>query len=272
MNILKKVIQFYRLLNLLSVDVAIGAMCSSVFFAHIFQADITYFSILSLGLSVWIIYTADHLLDAKKMKASATTDRHRLHQQHFRLLLIMMIIVAGINAVVLFYIRKPALITGVVLIVLVILYLLIQHSLKFLKELFVAVVYTAGVLIPATSNTEMIWRDWPWMVIVQFALVALLNLVIFSWFDYENDLKDNRVSFVTIFGRKVSQIFIVFLFVLSAILIVVTLSFGIETTILFVMNGTLLFMFLFHSYFAHHDRYRLLGDAAFFIPVFVLFF
>ncbi len=272
MEILKKSFQFYRLLNLLSIDVAIGAMCSAVFFAHIFEADITYYSIISLGLSVWIIYTADHLLDAKKMESLATTNRHRFHQQYFQLLLVLMIIVGGLNTIIIFYIRKPALITGIVLITLVMLYLLIQHSLKFLKEIFVAIVYTAGVLLPALSNTELIWRDWPWVVIIQFLLVALLNLIMFSWFDYESDLKDNRVSFVTIFGKNASHIFIVFLFILSAIPLIVTHSTHFERVILFVMNFAMLFMFVFHSYFGYHDRYRLLGDAVFFVPALVVFF
>jgi hypothetical protein len=172
MDLLQKVFRFYRLLNILSIDVALGAVCSGIFFAHILQADITPYSLASLGFSVWIIYTADHLLDAKKISTSATTNRHRFHQQHFQLLLILVIVAACMNAVLLFFIRRPALITGIVLVVLVILYLLIQHSLKFLKEIFVAIVYTAGVLLPAMTNTQLFWRDWSWMVIAQFCLVA----------------------------------------------------------------------------------------------------
>src|SRR6187551_1052386 len=199
---LQNLTRFYRLLNILSIDVALGAVCSGIFFAYILHADITPYSLISLGLSVWIIYTADHLLDAKKMKTSATTNRHRFHQQHFKGLSALIVIATGINVVLLFFIRRPALITGIVLVILVVLYLLIQHSLKFLKEMFVAIVYTAGVLLPAMTNTELVWRDWNWIVIVQFFLIAFLNLIIFSWFDYENDVQDNRVSFVTIFGKK----------------------------------------------------------------------
>ncbi|MEO7988298.1 MAG: hypothetical protein ABI663_02075 [Chryseolinea sp.] len=267
MDILQKVLRFYRLLNILSIDVAFGAVCSGVFFAHILHADITIYSLISLGLSVWIIYTADHLLDAKKINTSATTNRHRFHQQHFQLLSILVIVTACINAVLLFFIRRPALITGIVLVVLVILYLLIQHSLKFLKEVFVAVVYTAGVLLPAMSNTEMFWNDWRWIVIVQFCLIAFLNLIIFSWFDYENDVQDKRISFVTIFGKKTSQIFIYFLFILSITLCIIAFSFHIETAIFLGMNILLFIMVYFHSYFAQNERYRILGDAIFFLPL-----
>ncbi len=269
MDLLQKVLRFYRLLNILSIDVALGAVCSGIFFAHTLRADVTQYSLISLGLSVWIIYTADHLLDAEKVNTSATTSRHRFHQQHFQLLLMVVIVAACVNAVLLFFIRRPALITGIVLVILVILYLLIQHSLKFLKEIFVAIVYTAGVLLPAMTNTELFWKDWNWIVIVQFALLAFLNLIIFSWFDYENDAQDKRVSFVTIFGKKTSQIFIYLLFILSMTLWVVTFSLRVETAIFFGMNAALFIMVYFHSYFATHDRYRILGDAIFFSPLFV---
>jgi 4-hydroxybenzoate polyprenyltransferase len=267
---LQNLIRFYRLLNILSIDVALGAVCSGIFFAHILQADVTPYSLISLGLSVWIIYTADHLLDAKKMKTSATTNRHRFHQQHFKGLSTFIVFATGINVVLLFFIRRPAVVTGIVLVILVILYLLIQHSLKFLKEMFVAIVYTAGVLLPAMTNTKVDWINWNWIVIVQFFLVAFLNLIIFSWFDYENDMHDNRVSFVTIFGKSMSQVFIYFLFVLSMTLWVVAFSFQIETILFLGMNALLFIMIRFNSYFGHHDRYRILGDAIFFLLILVL--
>ncbi len=272
MDLLQKVIRFYKLLNILSIDVALGAVCSGIFFAYILQADITPYSLISLGLSVWIIYTADHLLDAKKINTSATTNRHRFHQQHFKGLSVSVVLATCINAVLLFFIRRPALITGIVLVILVILYLLIQHSLKFLKEMFVAVVYTAGVLLPAMTNTQVFWKDWNWMVIIQFALLAFLNLIIFSWFDYENDVQDKRVSFVTIFGKKTSQIFIYLLFVLSIILWILDFSFLIETAIFSGMNILLFIMICFHSYFSQNDRYRILGDAIFFLPLLILLY
>ena len=272
MEALKRSVKFYRLLNLLSVDVAVGAVCSGIFFTRILQADITSYSLISLGLSVWIIYTFDHLLDAKKIETSSTTNRHRFHQQYFKPLSVLVMVASCINAVLLFFINRQALITGIVLVVLVVLYLLIQHSLKFLKEIFVAIVYTAGVLLPAMVNTPLIWKEWNWMVIVEFSLVAFLNLIIFSWFDYEYDLQDKRVSFVTIFGKKASQIFIVLLFILSALLFVTALSLQIETVIFFIMNVALLSIFVAHSYFTYHDRYRLLGDAIFFAPALAILY
>ena len=47
---------------------------------------------------------------------------------------------------------------------------------------------------------------------------------------------------------------------------------GVGSVLIFLPQILLLFLFIAHSYFAHDDRYRLLGDAVFFVPVLVLLF
>ena len=59
--------RFYRFLNLISMDVAAGAMVCAAFFAPIFKMELRTDTLVSLGISVWIIYSADHLLDAYKL-------------------------------------------------------------------------------------------------------------------------------------------------------------------------------------------------------------
>ena len=67
----------YRLINILSIDVVAGAVCSALFFARLLQVSLLPYGIISLALTVWIIYTADHLLDAKRVEGVATTRRCR---------------------------------------------------------------------------------------------------------------------------------------------------------------------------------------------------
>ena len=57
--------RFYRFINILSIDVAIGAVVNARFFAHLFGVPILHQGLISLGLAIWIIYTTDHLLDEK---------------------------------------------------------------------------------------------------------------------------------------------------------------------------------------------------------------
>ena len=61
-------LRFYQYINILSLDIAAGAVISAVFFAQIFNVQIKPYGLLALGLTVWIIYTVDHLRDAKKIK------------------------------------------------------------------------------------------------------------------------------------------------------------------------------------------------------------
>ena|SRR5688572_29933788 len=98
--------QFYQYVNILSLDVAAGAVISALFFAQIFNVQIKPYGLLALGLTVWIIYTADHLRDAKKIKHRASTQRHRFHQQYFCSLTVFVGSAILLDAVTIFFIRR----------------------------------------------------------------------------------------------------------------------------------------------------------------------
>src|SRR5882724_5927551 len=142
-----KLFRAYRLLNILSLDVAAGAIVSALFFAKIFQVVILPYGMISLGLTVWIIYTADHLIDAREIKQPASTERHRFHQRYFKPLFILLIIAGGIDATQLFFIRKTVFFEGLGLAFLIVVYFLLQRHLRFLKEIIGAVLYTGGVVL-----------------------------------------------------------------------------------------------------------------------------
>jgi 4-hydroxybenzoate polyprenyltransferase len=262
-------LQFYRYLNILSVDVAAGAVCSALFFARILNVTILPYGLIALGLTVWIIYTLDHLLDARKVKRPAATRRHQFHQEHFHVLVRIVVLAIMIDGVLIFFLRKQVFIGGIVLALLVGIYFFIHRYVKFLKEIFIAVLYTVGVLLPSASVTGYPWNGISYLLIVQFTLTALINLLIFSWFDHEKDLKDGNTSFVTVVGEKQSRMIIVLLFVVVPLLTPFT---GLvrASLVIVMMNLMLLVIFRWHTFFAKNDRFRLLGDAVFFIPLLYL--
>jgi 4-hydroxybenzoate polyprenyltransferase len=108
-------------------------------------------------------------------------------------------------------------------------------------------------------------------IIVQFMVTALVNLLLFSWFDRHRDIADKRESFVTLVGEKTTRIFIWILFVFNAALMAGTLMFSLEWTIsvavIFLMNASLFLLFIYPDGFEIDDRYRLLGDGIFFLPL-----
>src|SRR5260221_9904362 len=124
---MKKILATYRIINILSLDVAAGAVVSASFFARIFNVTILPQGLISLGLTVWIIYTADHLLDAKKLKQAASTERHRFHQQHFNILSVAMLLAMLVDFTQIYFIRNVVFRAGLWLSFIVAIYFLVQH-------------------------------------------------------------------------------------------------------------------------------------------------
>lgn len=258
-------LRLYRYLNILSVDVALGAVCSAVFFSRIFHVQIRTAGLFALALTVWIIYTVDHLLDARKIQHQASTERHHFHQQHSKLLWVFVLVAIGIVMILIFFIRKPILVWGITGGALMIVYLAAQQYLKFMKEVFIAILYTCGVLLPSMAVTQLPINEWPWLLIVLFSTTALINLLLFSWFDWEQDISHQTVSFVTVFGKGRSG------WVISALFVVIGIGvFFIDTQYQFMllgMNVILLFLFLFSNLVRRYEAFRLLGDFIFILPI-----
>lgn len=261
---MERLIRIYRFLNLLSIDVVLGAVCSALFFASIFNVSIHPQGLLSLALTVWIVYTIDHLLDARKVIGRASTDRHQFHQRHYCMLVPCVGAAMLLDALIVFFIRRPVLEGGVVLFAGVAVYLLVQQYTKILKEIFIAIMYTMGVLLPSVMVTRVPYHTWPWVLLTQFFLLALTNLLLFSWFDHELDARDKRSSFVTIVGQARTRIIISMLFMITALLTIFSHELKASCYIL-TADSLLLCIFICPGFFREADRFRLAGDAIFFI-------
>lgn len=275
MQVFNKLDRFYRLINILSIDVALGSVCCALWFAKLFEVSLRPQALVVLGLTVWIIYTADHLLDARRTKGIASTERHRFHQQNFSFLLITVILVTGIDFILIFFIRPVVLQWGLVLSGIMIVYFFIQRYLKYMKEITIAIVFSCGVLLPSVAVTQKTMDVSLALIVAQFMLTALVNLLLFSWFDRHRDYQDGRESFVTLAGERGSKKFMEAVFLLNVVLLIGSvfyLPFMIgKVAILFFMNAVLIFMFVRPAYFQAHERFRLIGDAIFLMPIIYLF-
>ena len=265
--------RLYRLLNILSIDVVVGSMICALFFARIFDVRVKPVGLIALGLTVWIIYTTDHLLDAKKIKHPASTQRHRFHQRYFHVLVFFLCAAVVSDGIAILFIRRQVFEWGLVLSSMVFIYLIGQRSLRFLKEFFISSLYTSGVLLLSVAVTPMGLAISHYILIIQFGLIAWSNLVLFSWFDHVFDQRDEQNSFVTVLGRNATSKFLYTLFVLNFLLTaiqIVVSGFSVPILLLLMMNGTLFMIFIFRNALAEDDRYRLIGDAVFLFPIFFL--
>ena len=191
---MRAALRFYQYVNILSLDIAAGAVISARFFAKIFDVQIKPYGLVALGLTVWIIYTVDHLRDAKNIKHNASTQRHRFHQKYFHPLIIVFVASpSALDTFTIFFIRRQVFEWGLILFVMVMLYLIVQQYLRFLKEFFIASLYTCGVLLISITITTIDVNTMHVLLIIQFGLIAWTNLVLFSWFDHVFDSGINKI-------------------------------------------------------------------------------
>lgn len=267
---MQRILRLYRYVNILSLDIAGGAVISALFFARILDVQILPYGLIALALTVWIIYTADHLRDAKAIKTTASTERHRFHQRNFYVLTIFLAVAACLDLVIILYTRKPVFEWGIYLGGIVILYLVVQRYLKFLKETFIAVLYTLGVLLPSISITEQTLTLSHFLFFIQFTTVALINLLIISWYDHDDDLRDQQRSFSTSIGRDAITR-VIFGFALVDLMIggflIVTGFWTYAVVVVIVMCLLHVAILFFAERVRQHDRYRYAADAIFFLPL-----
>lgn len=261
-------LKFYRSLNILSIDVALGAVCCGAWFAKYVDVQLRPYALICLGLTVWMIYTADHLLDARKIKDEASTLRHKFHQKHFIVLICFLVLAGIIDFILLFFLRAQVIHAGIFLSCLVIVYLLVNRWLSYVKEVAVGLLYCGGVMLPALSLITLGLSMSDLVVMLCFFFTALLNIMMFSWFDHESDIRDGYNSFSVKFGKAFTRKFIVGLFILQAMLLSILLfNRDFESALMLIlMNAVLYLIFVRSNRFNQAEYYRLLGDMVFLIP------
>jgi hypothetical protein len=269
---MEKLFSVYRVVNALSFDVAAGAMICAVFFARRFNVVVFPQGVITLGLAVWIIYTVDHLADAKRLNHQASTFRHRFHQKYFKQLSLLAVLALLTESVLLFFIREKLLYAGLGVGLLTGLYILFHRWMIYTKEVAGALLYCGGIFLPSLTFQQRSLLFFDGMVIAQFFLIVLINLILFSWIDYEEDVQDQNPSLATQMGKNSTSIILIVIFALQFLLTGYTILMGAYLGFIYLlMESVLLMLFLFPEYFKRHNRYRFWGDAIFFFPLLVFF-
>jgi 4-hydroxybenzoate polyprenyltransferase len=248
----------------------LGSVCSALMFAKMLQVTLLPYGVAALALSVWIIYTVDHLIDAKDVSGSASTTRHRFHQQYFKVMMLMVLLAIGVVFVLLFFIRVQVFYGGLLLMIAVAIYLLLHRYLKIPKEILISILYTCGVLMPSLMVTRLPFQVLPHANIILFTLSAFTNLLVFSWYDYEKDMQDGFKSIAVSGGKKKTQLIIW----LTAFIGAGLCWWAKDSTaafLVFLIIVVQVILLSFPSSFVKNERYRLLGDAAFMLPLLYLF-
>ncbi|MEQ6121569.1 hypothetical protein [Reichenbachiella sp. MALMAid0571] len=264
-----------KYIRFLSLDIALGAVVLSIVIAKFIGIEMPLSISLCLGIAIWIIYTLDHLIDAFKSDKVPTIQRHLFHRQHSRLLIVALVVTVFGGLYIVLSLPAITFVYGIILTMLVLVYFGIIYFFKwfYLKEIFVAAVYALGVFVgPVSLNNGQIVPVIT-MLFLQTFFLALINLILFSYFEYHQDKKDQNPSIVIRIGQEKTRQLLKMLFsVLLIIQLYSIVDFGADIKILsfnilfIAMTMVLWTLQAWPVYFGANERYRLIGDGIFFIP------
>ena len=271
---MNKILSLFRILSL---DIVAGACIGTLFIAHYIGVGISSDVVIVLGICVWSIYTIDHLLDARKVRSHANTRRHRFHQSYFKQLLILNLVAIIVGCVLAIGLPLQTLIVGIVLTLLVVAYFIIFNSTKIRipKEFVGGLIYTIGIFIAPVTAPNYHFDVGIILIFTEFLIIAWMNLVLFSLMEVDVDILDGHQSIARKWGKKRVTYLINYLFLGFIILILLSLSIGMSgfptyQLLLAVMGSILYLIFLKRKFFKERERYRIIGDAVFFLPLIVL--
>jgi 4-hydroxybenzoate polyprenyltransferase len=280
-----KFITFYKYFNFLSLDVVMGAMSGGILASKLLHTNINYCHLLILGISVWMIYTADHLLDSLQSKNKAPAKRRLFYRKHFKLLvvfeicfliLILFLSIRFLQAKIV----ETGLITGVFIAIyfLAIFLFNAKKTLWMQKELIVALIYSIGIFISPYIQAYPNIQASQILIFISFFLTVWSDIILIAIFEYDKDKHDAFISLPVMVGIKKSISIMYLLLSASFILLLVANSFF-PTNKIYLWSSIIILsigmiqalIYKQKNYFGNNERYRIITEAIFFLPALMIF-
>lgn len=153
-----------RWLSLFSLDAVLVALAWQEVLARVVTIHLTWQERALLGISVWIVYILDHLLDATvttKLETINQAPRHHFVRKHRSFFISAVIVALLMDCALLLNIPFPLLLAGSVLGLITLFYLFLNTSLlargRWLKgrEMAIAIIFTLGCgLVPFVQTHQ----------------------------------------------------------------------------------------------------------------------
>ena len=240
--------------------------------------DLPWYIFLITGLTVWIIYSIDHLVDARSLSDKSGPLRYTVHRDNYKLIVWLVLFATGLSlGLAVWLLPEPVITGGFVLAGIVAAYFLLRllapSVFGGLKELVAAIVYTAGIALPACFYMEY-GSIYFLTAGAQFFCLVLANLLTCGLWDEITDRINSYPSMAitlgTAFIKKIiiSLIFISMATAIVGIFLYSAYYFKIQLIIL-LMNAVLVIAFYTGHRMEVHIQ-RLLIDSMFFIPLLLL--
>jgi len=273
----------YQLFSILSIDVVIGTLIGAAFSSRLLGVHPDVWFYVILALSVWILYTTDHLVDARRLKEKAHTQRHLFHHIHFKVLTRLVGILAmGDFLLVIMKLPVRIIFAGLIIFAFTLLYFgalsVLKSRKSFLvhKEFIVALVYTAGVWIGPLSLRNYKLLDNEILFLIGFFMIVWSVVLLYSAIEFEEDRLDGHQTLATRIGvspiQRLIYAIVLLVFIAAVYLIIMSLvDFERRTAKLFLMMALIVGMMnAFPEFFKYNYRYRYIGEMIFWLPVLLL--
>jgi hypothetical protein len=273
----------YSLVRVISLDVAAAALGAGILATRVLGSSprASFYWLLPAG--VWVVYTMDHLLDARRMGSDARTPRHRFHHHYSGALWVAVVVMSMICAIggfiglSWFGLLYAAAMCGLVALHEIIVKLAGDRASPLLvKELGVAIVFTVGVWgmpwLRHRLDTGR-WFGWPIVLMGQYLVLAIVNLIEFSIYESKIDTAHRQTSFVRGIGRKRARRIVIALLAIELLVGMAVLLLNPNRLILIVQAIYLCMMIglwiviMMPNFVARGERYRTIGDGVFLLPL-----
>ncbi|MEM6829270.1 MAG: UbiA family prenyltransferase, partial [Bacteroidota bacterium] len=182
----------------------------------------------------------------------------------------LMWVVLTTALILVFFVPSTLILSGLILFVFCVIYFLFQKQLAFwgLKEACIALMYTSGILLVPTVYT----RIFDVTSFLLLFVLASLNLIIFSWMEMESDQRDGFDSIATRFGKLFTEKLILSVLAIGLTLSISSLQTDLYLSIYFMVSFSLYGVIVWvPGWFRLKERYRVLGDGVFMLPLFFEF-
>ncbi|MEN8227859.1 MAG: hypothetical protein ABFS38_06860 [Bacteroidota bacterium] len=266
--------KIYRRFHFLSIDIVLGALASSSLAARMFKSNPGWAWWVTLALTVWLLYMADHLLDAWKQRKTSKRELHRYIFGNRKILLWSMGVIGIVDLLLIFnFLDNVLLKNALVLAGLVLLFYAMRHLFRrnrvfFIPgEIFVLLLYMAGTWLGPMVSRGGEFQTPDALIAIMFAGVLLMNLGVISLYDIKLDSRLGIASLAHTLGQKSTKnLLLTTGMVIYLLLVLQFLVFGLDrysqfALILTGMATILLLILLLPSFFRKDEYYRWTADA-----------
>ena len=201
--------KLYRHFHFLSLDIVLGALASSCFASRLFRGNPGWVWWLTLTMTVWLLYTGDHMLDAWKHRKKVEHEMQFFMLKNRKVLRFSLGAVALVDSMLIINLLDKELMKYVLVLAgLVLLFYAMRHIFKKNRvlyipgEVFVLLLYMTGTWLGPAVVFEHSFEATYGMIALIFAGILLMNLGVISLYDIDLDSRLGLISMARKMGAK----------------------------------------------------------------------